>query len=529
VPELTIPLFPTATGRGWAHTIGPSGSDSQLINALFQVGANPIAEERIAYTQKRPGSTTADTYASGIVVIGYNGSTLRPYATSTALYNNTTAIGTIGGFPLINNYTVAEGVTEANEVYAFCDALQDGYYVWEDAISTNFPTFTGNRTSGSAVISGIASTTGIYPGQAISGDGIPASTRVLSVDSASQITMSANATSGAATATVITKEAVAKIIDADFPSDAVSMAYMDGYFFAGTASGKIYQSELNDPSSWNPINYINADHGGDNLGFLFKHGPYIVAAGTGNTIQYFYNNGNPSGSVLSAQKELTLTNLRLLCSKMEIEGGAFVLVGSSSVAIHLYRITGANQYIKISDDFWGNAIASNGMTSLQSMQIGKKQYLILTGGVSCNIVYDPSSNQFSIFDFILKSSSGVKFTKIGQTTTFIWASGNTWQDSSSAYTMTIQTEPKFLNGGKPFIIDWIDVICDTQASGSSTVLASGDDYANFDTLGTIDLTSQLKRIQPAGRYESSVAFKLTDAGNQAWRGQALKVHWTPCQ
>lgn len=65
-------------------------------------------------------------------------------------------------------------------------------------------TFVGNRTSGSAIISSIASTALLQAGQAITGTGIPASTYILSVDSSSQITMTQNASSGSATATTIT-------------------------------------------------------------------------------------------------------------------------------------------------------------------------------------------------------------------------------------------------------------------------------------------------------------------------------------
>ncbi len=65
-------------------------------------------------------------------------------------------------------------------------------------------TFVGNRTSGSPIISAISSTANLQAGQAISGTGIPADTFILSVDSSSQITMSANASSGSTTSTTIT-------------------------------------------------------------------------------------------------------------------------------------------------------------------------------------------------------------------------------------------------------------------------------------------------------------------------------------
>lgn len=78
-------------------------------------------------------------------------------------------------------------------------------------IETAPANFTADRTSGSAVLANVSSTTGLQVGQPISGTGIPASTYILSIDSATQITMSANATSGAATNTTVTPTTLASL------------------------------------------------------------------------------------------------------------------------------------------------------------------------------------------------------------------------------------------------------------------------------------------------------------------------------
>lgn len=55
-------------------------------------------------------------------------------------------------------------------------------------------TTTGNISNGSAIITNIPSTTGMVPGNPISGTGIPAATTILTVDSSTQIHITANAT-----------------------------------------------------------------------------------------------------------------------------------------------------------------------------------------------------------------------------------------------------------------------------------------------------------------------------------------------
>ena len=63
---------------------------------------------------------------------------------------------------------------------------------------------TGNRTSGSPIITGIATTATLVAGMFVTGTGIPDDAKILTVDSGTQITLDKNASSGAATSTTLT-------------------------------------------------------------------------------------------------------------------------------------------------------------------------------------------------------------------------------------------------------------------------------------------------------------------------------------
>jgi hypothetical protein len=63
-------------------------------------------------------------------------------------------------------------------------------------------TVTGNTTGGSPVVTSVSTTTGLSAGDAVTGAGIPAGTAIQSVDSASQVTLTANATATASGVTV---------------------------------------------------------------------------------------------------------------------------------------------------------------------------------------------------------------------------------------------------------------------------------------------------------------------------------------
>lgn len=63
-------------------------------------------------------------------------------------------------------------------------------------------TVTGNTTSGSPTVTDVSSTTNLSAGDSVSGTGIPASTTILSVDSATQVTLDADATATGSSVTV---------------------------------------------------------------------------------------------------------------------------------------------------------------------------------------------------------------------------------------------------------------------------------------------------------------------------------------
>lgn len=534
-----IQLAQTPTARGWAKSIGTSAKDAQVINGFIEVSVNQTLGTKSVYVQKRSGSTTGATYASGVVRLKYYGSLVSAgYATATALYDDSaTNLGALSAaVSTNNNYIVAESIVGSKGISSFVTQDGAGWFIYSDATSSNFPTFSGDRTSGSAVISGIASTTGIYPGQAVSGTGIPADTRVASVDSGTQITLNKNATSGSGTATTITKEAVSKIIDAQFPT-ANSMASMDGYFFAGTSTGTIYQSAINDPSSWASSDVTNADLSGDGCNFIFRHQNHIVAAGSVGTIQYFYNNGNSSGSILSAAKNLSVSGINLLNQPVPFHDGSYCLAATASDTLAgarrnlgLFRLTGTNTYQQISDSMVSGVLLDEVLFNIGVAEIGNKSVVLVHSATDTNVVcYDPTVSAFTLLsmDAAITSSFGAQFTKAGSSSAFTWALGDTWTDSSSAYTLTIQTEPQEMAGGKSTTDSQAILLAGTEASGAASLEITDDDYQNWVSKGSFDMTAKRKEIWALGWHRGPRAYRIQHSANTNFRGQVLRIKHAP--
>lgn len=79
-----------------------------------------------------------------------------------------------------------------------------------------------------------------------------------------------------------------------------SVVILDGYLFV-CVGGDIYNSDLDLPDSWTTTNFISTETNPDNLVALAKYKNYIVAFGT-NTIEFFYDAANTTGSPLARQE-----------------------------------------------------------------------------------------------------------------------------------------------------------------------------------------------------------------------------------
>lgn len=122
-----------------------------------------------------------------------------------------------------------------------------------------------------------------------------------------------------------------QITDGDYPSSTVpGIAYLDGYFAVMDVTGTIFNSDLEDPLSWNSINYTSAEVEPDAGIAIAKHQNYIVAF-KDRTIELFYDAANPSGSPFSTMSN---TALQIGCANgysiASVDGGLFFMSKTSS-------------------------------------------------------------------------------------------------------------------------------------------------------------------------------------------------------
>lgn len=328
MPTKKIRFAQQETGRTASPATPMATKDWEFLNLTPEVVVNPMTQDADLWTTTFPGTATLYTTTTGnlhrlmvwsgnsdaIVSAGSGGTS----PTNCAINVGATEVGTVNSTGIA--YTPCIGMSEtrlngtAIAVFLILDTdptpdTINGYYFASDA-GVAGTTFVGD-THTNTTIDNIASTAGLYSGQTLSGTNIAANTRILSVDSATAITTTL-ATTGTTAGVTITRSALAKIIDAQFPpnqSPALTivgnMIHMDGYAMVACSNGTLWVSDLNSLTSWTAASFVSADSKPDNAVGLAQINNTVVVFGT-NTIEFFQNAGLASGAPLQKIASMTI-------------------------------------------------------------------------------------------------------------------------------------------------------------------------------------------------------------------------------
>ena len=71
----------------------------------------------------------------------------------------------------------------------------------------------------------------------------------------------------------------------------------------------------------------------------------------------------------------------------------------------------------------------------------------------------------------------------------------------------------------------INLIGDTQASGTAELYWSDDDYVTWQGPKTFDLTAKVKNVTRLGAHFDGRAYKLNHSSNAAFRAEALEIRY----
>lgn len=104
--------------------------------------------------------------------------------------------------------------------------------------------------------------------------------------------------------TITSIGALAQVTDVDLPTTiAGSGTTLDGYLFLIDNDGVIQHSDLDDATSWDSLNFVEAEREADSGIALARHHDHVVVFGL-SSIEFFYNAANPVGSTISRRQDI---------------------------------------------------------------------------------------------------------------------------------------------------------------------------------------------------------------------------------
>jgi len=549
------------------------------LNCSFCVVQNPVTGKATVYVEKRPGwkvdsIVEGGSISTGIIKTDFLSQSISAFgATNSTIYDGQVDVGTITGRALYFSETVISGTG-----YVLIKSSDGtGWYYADDAKDQT--AYTGDTHNGTAIIDNIPSTTGMYIGQAITGTGIGASARILTVDSGTQVTLNVNSTVDD-TGVALTKEPVAKILDSDFVTTGdivTAFVEMDGYLFYGSGAN-IYNSDLNSITAHTSTSFLAAQMSPDPINALARHKNMVVVWGH-SSMEAFYNAGNATGSPLARAPQFFSRHGALGQESVAVLADDIYYVTSAKYGdvgvvrlrnlapqpvsppsvnriIGTFASTGGAVYLSAWQLGGYNHVSAVTTTQAESgamllMETGENLLLetgddILleedpdsTASFGRMLVYNADLNIWSEWDcnvatFIVGIGSGTtnqllatsRVNDGGKVYRIKPASdSDTYQDDGSSYTMEVRTSRIDHGTENRKFVKSIRLAADDESSGTVTLEASDDDYDNWVTLGTFDLSQKDKRIYGCGSYTGGRAYRLTHDDNAPCRIEALEIEY----
>jgi hypothetical protein len=559
--------------------------DQRFLNCAFTVVQNPVTGKNSVYMERRPGWATDSLVSAGNASTGlakpqaFN-ATLSAFGdTNSEVFVGTVSVGTITGRAL--HFT--ETLISSSAYVMLRSSDGTGWYYVDGAKDVTAYTADGNNstTITDIKIAGATNTAGLYPGQKLTaGANIPAGTRVVSVNAGAFTAVLDTATTGGAfNDLAITKEPIAKILDADFITTGTyisAFAEMDGYLFYPTDDGKLRNSDLNSVTAYTSTNFISPAMAPDKPIAVARQKNIIVCFGQGSS-EKFYNAGNATGSPLQRmaqhfekigtidQRSVTSIEDDIFYVSAPLEGdvGVWMMRGLQSKKISTATMDKLLGTVAVDGAIYASSFRLGGQAYaafyLSSASDGPASSLLLESGdvlllesgdeilledtpgqvasfvrlyvynIDLNIWGEWDCDEATFIDAVSsgtanqllaasRSNTGGKIYTINPV-----ANGEIYQDDGSTYDCQIRTARIDHGTGKRKFVSELKLVCDRQDAGTVLCEASDDDYRTWFTLGTFDLTEMEPKITRCGSYKGGRAYRLTHSYNGAFRAEALDI------
>ena len=327
--------------------------------------------------------------------------------------------------------------------------------------------------------------------------------------------------------------------DADYPVSSLGpLAYLDGYLFQGANNGRIYNTVINTVSTWTAGDYITADTHAGALEAIYIQKDQIMGL-TKNRIEFFFNNGNPTGSPLLRIDQNTVGMGLASRESLAWSGETACFVGENSgdgdAGRAVYMVQSLSKIKDISSPVINRFLTAEGLsisscTAWMERVNGQVTYCLNLQSANRSFVYGVETGLWSEW----QNSSGNRFNCVSATSrngvTYLQDADNgriytlnasTFRDSGSDFRVTLQTPRQEFGTPMRKTEPALSIIGDSTLSTVQVYANDDDSTTTYVQVGEIDMTNPQKRTTRLGgfynrahqfRYEANSSFRV-----QAWQ------------
>jgi hypothetical protein len=340
------------------------------------------------------------------------------------------------------------------------------------------------------------------------------------------------------TASTITPTGTVVVLSAAPTPHLPNPIFLDGYLFlVDETTRQIYNSDVNDPLTWDSGSVIVPDIEGDKTLKIAKTNNYFIAFGS-KTIEFFWDSESTTGSPL--QKNDTFSkNIGYVGGFAQVGNTIYFIGNSTNSEPAIYKLEDL-KVSKVSTPAIERFLIQSSVTyasvkaALVSIQ-GKDFYVL--NADSYTYVLDIDSNMWlrwaykinSKFDITncvntYKTSTYQSVFSLGNNTSELYYfSDSLGDDSGTAFTMKFITDSSDFGTMRRKTMSRLSIICDRPADSTFVSLSwSDDDYKSYNTPRTIELDQDLPSLNRMGSFRQRI-FKFEYTGSSLIRLQEFEV------
>ena len=335
---------------------------------------------------------------------------------------------------------------------------------------------------------------------------------------------------------------VTKIVDAQFPGASKTLAgtfaHVDGYALIMTTDGYLSASDLNSVSSWTAASTKDTNAYPDKGIGCVRYKNLVMAFGTQSC--EFYENAGLSGFPFQRVTPMTLQVGAVSADAIgSIADNVFWVGATPQGGLSVFQYDGGVSRISTPEQDFQLILAGPTNISVTTLRFYGRSFVLVKANTTtyCYVVEDKRWHEWTSTTPLWYKCAGLStgtqiltYSISNVATTgkvyVVNPASLVFTDDGTAYTALAQSMGEDHGTPNTKIFHELNVIADVEPSTSTlTILKSDDDFVTFDTLGTVDLSANVRRLTRLGASNKR-AWRITHSANTAFRIERLALRLT---